>query len=111
MNLAPGTNSTTGIQGEPMTLTCMSTGGFPPQSVDWYRGSTTGSVLTNCMVQHAYVQTLYNVNKSCTITPTNDGETFFCVTSYSDAPQLVDIAEVTLRLESMFTLFYVFNSM
>ena len=103
MNLAPGTNSTTGIQGEPMTLTCMSIGGYPRQNVDWYSGSTFGSVLTNCTVQHAYVQTLHNVNKSCTITATNDNEKFLCVTAYSDAPQLVDTTEVTLRLESMFS--------
>ena len=83
-----------GLHGVAVTLVCLSTGGYPQQSVDWVfvRHGQTPTRLTNCSTVPSLKNGLYNVTHSCTFTPTysDDGVTFSCQSSYSGEPQLND---------------------
>jgi len=96
----------TRIKGVGLDLVCLSTGGYPQQTVDWYlvRHGQTPTRLTNCSTtsSHDGVSDLYNVTSTCTLTPTDgdDGATFLCQSSYSGEPQLEDLTEIQLVIAS-----------
>ena len=99
---SPGSTTIQGSESVAMTLTCISNGGYPQQTVEWYRRGGTPTRLTNCSTtpMHDASNDLYDVTHSCTLTPLSqdDGVTFFCQSSYSDTPRLVGTAEKQLLL-------------
>ena len=90
-----------GIEGVPLTLTCQSTGGYPQQTVDWFKG-TRAVPLTGCGNPSAVLTNgLYHVNRSCTFTPTeaDDGVILICQSSYNVTPTLAEDSSAVLRLD------------
>jgi len=92
----------TGTNGTPLNVTCLSVGGYPQQTVSWYKNRTgeNPTKLSNCdsMVEN---QTLYNVTETCTLTPTKDdkGAKLYCQSSYTGQPTLLEKSdEVQLQL-------------
>ena len=98
----PDSTTILGSEGVALTLTCLSTGGNPQQTVDWYRRDPTATLLTNCSTtpRHNFTTDLYDVTKTCTLTPnrSDDGATFFCQSSYNNEPRLVNVSEIRLLL-------------
>ena len=94
------------IEGVSLTLICLSTGGYPQQTLDWYlvRYGQAPTLLGHCNTtsMHDDVNDLYNVTSSCTFTPTDgdNGATFLCQSSYSGDPQLEESMEVQLLIAS-----------
>ena len=89
------------IEGKSTHLTCLSVGGYPQQSVDWYRNTITiGTRLTGAINVVTNNKT-YNVTNTLTFTPTraDDGILFICQSSYSDEPRLVGEAHSIIRFE------------
>jgi len=99
---SPGSTTIQGSEGMALMLTCTSNGGYPQQSVVWYRRGATITLLTNCSRLHRHDATndLYDATHTCTFTPTSidDGTTFFCQSSYMDKPSLVASSEIQLML-------------
>ncbi|XP_052783301.1 immunoglobulin kappa light chain-like isoform X1 [Mya arenaria] len=89
-----------GTEGAPLTLTCISAGGYPQQTVNWYRESVTSTPL-RAGPPVVVSGDLYNVTRSYTFTPTSsdDGKTYICQSSYSGEPQLIRYTEVKLFLK------------
>ena len=92
----------TATTGTPLTVTCLSVGGYPQQTVSWYKYQIgeNPTKLSNCnsMVVN---QTLYNVSEICTLTPTQDdkGARLYCQSSYTGDPPLLEKSdEVQLQL-------------
>ena len=90
------------IHGVAVTLVCLSTGGYPEQTLDWFlvRHGQTPTRLTNCSTAFSLDNGLYNVTHSCTFTPTysHDGVTFSCQSSYSGEPPFNDSTEVQFEI-------------
>ena len=85
----------------PLTLTCFSTGGYPEQTVDWYRGTVTDNNRLAGTVT-AVQDGLFNVTNTLTFTPTSsdDGVKFICQSLYTGEPQFIRQAEVVLEIIS-----------
>jgi len=95
------TSPTVYVQGSPTTLTCLSIGGYPQQSVDWYRNTVSiGTRLTGAINVVTNNET-YNVTNTLTFTPTSadDGVLFICQSSYSDEPRLIEEAHIIIHFE------------
>jgi len=95
-------NSTiTGLHGVDLKLTCLSTGGYPEQTLDWFlvRNGQSPTRMTNCLTHIASIN-FYDVTRTCIFTPTNgdDGVIFLCQSYYSGKPQLKDSTEVQLEI-------------
>ncbi|WAR05151.1 TITIN-like protein, partial [Mya arenaria] len=89
-----------GTEGTPLTLTCISVGGYPQQTVKWYRESVTSTPLQPGLPVIVYAD-LFNITSSHTFTPTSldDGLTYICQSSYSGEPQLIRSTKVKLFLK------------
>ena len=87
------------IEGTPLTLTCLSTGGYPRQDVSWYRGSlSTGNRIGGPI---SFVNNgLYDVTSTINLTPTrqDDEVAYFCQSSYSNEPRLIETSQHNLLL-------------
>jgi len=96
----------TGLHGVDLTLTCLSTGGYPQQTLDWYlvRNGQSPTQITNCHT-HVASSNLYDATRTCTFTPTygDDGATLHCQSSYSGDPQLKDSKEVQFEIGGKYT--------
>ena len=100
----------TGINGVDLNLVCLSTGGYPQQTLNWFliRNGQTPTRVTliacNTSFSHDAISDLYNVTNTCTFTPTygDDGATFSCQSSYSGEPQLEDSTEVQFEIACRF---------
>ena len=99
LNSSPSTATIQGIEGLNLILTCISTGGYPQQTVKWYRGSVTDA---NRLAENTWAAfgELFNVTSTYTFVPknTDDGFKFFCQSSYSGDPRIEDTSNVTLTL-------------
>ena len=87
--------------GVPLTLFCLSVGGYPQQTVEWYRVTVTDNKRLAGTVT-AVQDELFNVTNTLTFTPTSsdDGVKFICQSSYTGEPQLIRQAEVVLGILS-----------
>jgi len=87
----------------PITLTCLSAGGYPQQIVDWYkRGETPTKLNSNsCTYLPIYDTTvdLFNVTVTCTFTPTSidNGLKVFCQSTYDEEPTLLQYTEANIE--------------
>jgi len=94
-----------------MNLTCLSKGGYPEQTVDWYTRSAVPTTLSNCESETHFdsAASIYNVTRTCTHVPTkeDDGITFYCKSSYVDEPVLIELTEVILELMCKYNNTYV----
>ena len=89
------------IEGVSLTLTCLSTGGYPTQDLNWYRGSVSSVYrLTGTLHTSFGINNLYDVNNTLTFTPTraDDGVPYICQSSYSDEPRLIQTTHQNLLL-------------
>jgi len=89
------------IEGNSTNLTCLSIGGYPQQSVDWYRNTvSSGTRLTGAIKVDTNNET-YNVTNTLTFIPTSadDGILFICQSSYSDEPRLIEEAHTIIIFE------------
>jgi len=98
-------NSTiNGINDFSLNLVCLSTGGYPQQTLEWFLipHGQTPTRLTRCNTTSSYanVSDLYNVTSTCTFTPTfsDDGVTFRCQSSFSGEPQMEDLTDVQFEI-------------
>ena len=95
-----------GLQGVALKLICVSTGGYPEQTLDWYlvRNGQSPTRMTNCLT-HVALNNLYDVTSTCTFTPTygDDGATFLCQSSYNGDPQLKDSTGVQFEIGGKYT--------
>ena len=91
-----------GTGGMPITLTCLSAGGYPQQMVDWYKRGVTLTKLNSCTYLPIYDTTveLFNVTVACTFTPTSVDHlaTLFCQSTYDDEPALLQYTDVKFKL-------------
>ena len=103
--LSPGRVVIRGAQGQELTLECISRGGFPMQTVEWYRDSVTGTPL-NSVSTDVIVDGKYDVTTRYTFTPirTDDRHQYICQSSYPTEPKLVDSTRTELYLECKFVL-------
>jgi len=87
------------IEGIPLTMTCLSTGGYPQQDVSWYRGSvsTDHRLIASMSIVN---NNLYDVNSTVTLTPTSqdDGVPYMCQSSYSGKPRFFETSQENLKL-------------
>jgi len=86
----------TGTENVPQELNCLSTGGYPQPTVNWfkYQSDQTTLRITQCTTSFVLNQTLYDVTEKCTFTPTkaDDGAILYCESSFT--------GELTLRAKS-----------
>jgi len=92
-----------GIAEVALTLTCISEGGFPEQTLDWftYRIGQIPLQLKTCSTNSVVNQDLYDVTNTCTMTPTrdDDGAMLFCQSSYHGTPEMTYMSDnVTMTL-------------
>ena len=89
-------NATDSI-GVPLTLTCLSVGGYPQQTVDWYRETISDNNRLDGNVT-AVQDGLFNVTNRLTFTPniSDNGVKFVCQSTYTGAPQLIGQTEVVI---------------
>lgn len=102
------------IEGKPLTLTCLSTGGYPKQDVNWYRGSVSiGNRLTGSVSFVNNTLTLYDVTSTLTFTPTSadDGVAYICQSSYSGEPQLIETSQQSLLLSCQYIIIHILLKM
>lgn len=102
----PDTRIVQGLEGVPQTLGCLSEGGYPEQTVNWYKRGTVPYSLTNCTSKTIFYFGQYFVTRNCTFTPTrnDDGATFYCESFYSDVPEyLTELKEIVLQMLRMYT--------
>jgi len=97
ISLPVPTNSTiNGMKDVPLDVTCLSTGGYPQPTVNWfkYRPGHSSLRITKCTTSFVLNQNMYDVTERCTFTPTqaDDGAILYCESSYTD--------ELTLRAKS-----------
>jgi len=93
----------TGTEGEVLTLACISEGGFPEWTVDWYKTRVEQSSLKllTCTTHAVISQLLYNVTTTCTMIPTreDDGAILLCQSSHPGTPAMIEKSgNATLRL-------------
>jgi len=86
--------SSPAVEGSPLTLTCVSTGGYPKQDVSWYRESVSPGNRLGGSVSFVN-NTLYDVTSTLMFTPTNqdDGVTYICQSSYNDDSRLIQTSQ------------------
>jgi len=99
------TSPTAFFQGKPTTLHCLSEGGYPQQSVEWYRSTVSGGTRLAGDISFHTTNDLYSVTNILTFTPTraDDGIHLICQSSYSDEPRLIEEAHTVIRLASEFS--------
>jgi len=89
-------------KGDPLNLTCLSEGGYPEPTVDWYRRGAVPTKLSNCVSETHFDSaiSIYNVSRACIHMPTedDDGITFYCKSSYINEPFLIELTEVIVQL-------------
>ena len=87
------------IEGKPLTLSCVSTGGYPRQDVNWYRGSVSPDNRLSGTISFVN-NTLYNVTNTYMFTPTSadDRVLYICQSSYGDEPRLIETSNQNLLL-------------
>lgn len=87
-------------QGEVLTLECVSRGGFPLQTVEWYENSVANAPLSTILSTNETVDGKFDVTASYTFTPTatDDMNLYFCQSSYSTEPRLTSHTAVRLLL-------------
>jgi len=95
------TSPTVYVQGRPTTLTCLSIGSYPQQSVDWFKNTVSNETLLSGVISIVTNNETYNVTNTLTFTPTSadDGVLFICQSSYSDEPRLIEEAHIIMRFE------------
>ena len=102
--IRPVTSNSTfiGIRDVAVTLACLSTGGYPEQTVDWFkvRHGQMHIRLTTCTTSTRIDNGLYKVLRTCRFTPnySDDGAIFSCQSSYSGKPQLQDSTDVQFEI-------------
>jgi len=99
----PASSIIKGTNDVPLDLVCISTGGYPRQTVNWYKYQTGQNPvkITQCTTSPVINQDLYDVTESCTLTPTQaeDGARLYCESSYTGTPRLLAKSqEVQLQL-------------
>jgi len=76
-----------GTKDVPLELNCLSTGGYPQPTVNWfkYRSGQSQLRLTQCSTSSVLNQNLYDIKEQCTFTPTkaDDGAILYCESSYT----------------------------
>jgi len=87
----------------PLNLTCFSSGGYPRQTVTWYKywSGQNPVNLTQCTTNETINQGMYDVTERCTFTPTqtDDNAMLYCESSYTGTPPyLVKSKDVQLKL-------------
>ena len=89
------------IENQPTNLTCLSIGGYPQQSVDWYRNTVSNETRLSGTITVDTNNETYNVTSTLTFTPTSadNGVLFICQSSYSDEPRLIEEAHTIIRFE------------
>ena len=91
-----------GYEDTPLTLFCLSAGGFPEQTVYWYWIGVEQTKINNCTTdtKHDHISNTYNVTNTCIIRPAREqnNDTFRCQSSYIDPPFLIEFTEVVLQL-------------
>jgi len=100
------------IEGMPLTMTCLSKGGYPKQDVSWYRGSVSTGNRLNASVSYVN-NTLYDVTSTLAFNPTSqdDGVPYICQSSYRDNPRLDETSRHILKLACIKIVFVsTFNS-
>ncbi|WAR04164.1 HMCN2-like protein [Mya arenaria] len=99
-SVSQGELTVSGTEGTQLTLTCLSAGGHPQQTVNWYRGSVTSTPL-QAGPPNVVSGDLFNVTRSYSFTPTSsdDGVMYICQSSYSGEPHLFRITKVKLFLK------------
>ena len=95
----------TGTNGTPLTVTCLSVGGYPRQTVGLYKYQTgqNHTKLVDCNSTSPLNQGLYDVTATCTLTPIQEdkGAKLYCQSSYTGEPTLLEKSdEVLLQLLS-----------
>jgi len=98
------TSPTVFFQGQPTTFICLSEGGYPQQSGDWYKSTvSSGTRLTGVISFHT-INDLYNVTNTLTFAPTSAdyGIQLICQSSYNDEPRLIEEAHTVIRIASEF---------
>jgi len=108
LQILPYTKHVQGIEGVPQSLACVSEGGYPEQTLNWYKSGHLPYLLTNCTTESGYHGGLkrHLVFKKCTFTPTknDDNATFYCESYYSDMPAyLTEYKSVVLQLQRMYS--------
>lgn len=95
-----------GVQGNPLTLECISSGGYPLQTVNWYKDSVTSAPL-NSESSHLTFAGQYNVTTRYSFKPgrTNDRQLYICQSSYFTEPSLLLQSNTELYLEWKFQTF------
>ena len=98
------TSPTAFIQGKPTKLHCLSEGGYPLQSVAWYKGTVSSGTRLAGVNSFNTINGLFNVTNTLTFTPTSadDGIQLICQSSYSDEPRLIEEAHTVIRIASEF---------
>jgi len=89
------------IENQPTNLTCLSIGGYPQQSVDWYRNTVSGGTRLTGAIKVDTNNETYNVTNTLTFTPTrtDEGILFICQSSYSDEPRVIEVAHTIIMFE------------
>ena len=90
-----------GTKNTPLSFTCLSSGGYPEQTVKWYRvQGTMNSSLQGCTNIPESKNGLFDVTTRCTFTPTDadDNTSFFCQSSFNGEPTLTDTSNVVRLL-------------
>jgi len=98
-NVPSGAATIQGTEGVNLTLICISTGGYPQQTLEWYNGSVT-DVNRLAGTTTAVSAEQFNVTSTYKFAPrnTDDGVTFICRSLYSGEPSMEDNTNVTLEL-------------
>jgi len=98
------TSPTVFIQGKPTKLRCLSEGGHPEPSVDWYRNTVSSGTRLAGVISGYSFSGVYGVTNTLTFAPTSadDGIQLICQSSYSDEPRLIEEAHTVIRLASEF---------
>ena len=92
-----------GSEGSSLSLTCLSSGGYPQQTVEWYKTKGATTRLPDCTNSVAN-DGLYDVTTRCLFIPSaaDDGASFYCQSSYDGEPTLrgtSDTARLQLKCE------------
>jgi len=92
------------IEGQPTDMICLSEGGYPQQSVDWYNGTVSSQTRLTGVISFHTINDFYKVRNTLTFAPTSadDGIQLICLSSYSDEPRLIEEAHTVIRLASEF---------
>jgi len=92
------------VQGRPTTISCISTNGYPQQTLEWFSGTVSSATrLSNATTVVDVLEAgLFNVSSTLIFTPTeaSDGVVFICQSSYSDEPRLIEQEHVFVNVAS-----------